>query len=324
MPGHPAFALSHERFSWARTALWSLAAMLALCSHLAAAYLALQVEPDPAGAAAAPEPILIDLAPMPSAPEESAAEEAFEDPQPAEDVLEPAETAQDAPDEPVEPEVIEEPVEPEVVEEPEAVEPPEPEAPEVEEAEPEPVEQEPVEEPEPSPDEEPVVEEVDVPLPQQRPTPPRVLVEREQARPSRTVDPAPPPERRKAAPAPARSVPEAAAPAAPVRPAPPAQPSRGAAPSVSPARWQARLLGHLERYKRFPAAARARRAEGTAHVRFSIDGGGNVLDVALARSSGVPELDQEVVAMVRRASPVPAPPADAPRTITAPVRFSIR
>ena len=45
---------------------------------------------------------------------------------------------------------------------------------------------------------------------------------------------------------------------------------------------------------------------------------------SLARSAGFTELDQEVIALVHRASPVPAPPAGAQRTITAPVRFNSR
>ena len=98
----------------------------------------------------------------------------------------------------------------------------------------------------------------------------------------------------------------------------------GASGAVSPAKWQSRLMAHLERRKRYPAGARRRREEGTAHVRFAIDDGGNVRSVELVRSSGHSELDEAVVALVRRASPVPAPPPGAPHEITAPVRFNIR
>lgn len=92
----------------------------------------------------------------------------------------------------------------------------------------------------------------------------------------------------------------------------------------SPVTWQARLMAHLERRKLYPSAARARGETGTAYVRFRIDGEGNVLSVSLARSSGHSELDQAVLALVRRASPVPAPPLRAQRLITAPVQFSVR
>ncbi|QKP78830.1 energy transducer TonB [Methyloligella sp. GL2] len=102
------------------------------------------------------------------------------------------------------------------------------------------------------------------------------------------------------------------------------QSSKGNAPSISPARWRSRLMAHLERHKRYPSSSRARREQGVAYVRFRIDSRGNVLSVSLARSSGFSALDREVVAMVRRASPVPAPPPGVQRTITAPVRFNVR
>jgi protein TonB len=83
-------------------------------------------------------------------------------------------------------------------------------------------------------------------------------------------------------------------------------------------------MAHLERGKRYPPTARSRREEGVVYVRFSIDDQGRVLAVRLARSSGSPALDDEVLALVQRASPMPAPPPGAPRDITAPVQFSIR
>lgn len=96
------------------------------------------------------------------------------------------------------------------------------------------------------------------------------------------------------------------------------------ASSISPAKWQSRLMAHLERRKRYPAGSRQRREQGTVYVRFHLDDDGNVLSVALARSSGFSELDNEVLALVRRASPVPAPPEGVNRTITAPVQFNLR
>ncbi|WP_245304242.1 TonB family protein, partial [Hoeflea olei] len=92
----------------------------------------------------------------------------------------------------------------------------------------------------------------------------------------------------------------------------------------SPARWQSRLMTHLERRKRYPSGARGRREQGTVQIRFTIDERGNVLSASLARSSGFPELDAEVLSLVRRASPVPAPPPGVNRTIIAPVEFSIK
>ncbi|WP_024511633.1 energy transducer TonB [Bradyrhizobium sp. ARR65] len=94
--------------------------------------------------------------------------------------------------------------------------------------------------------------------------------------------------------------------------------------SASPAEWQSRLMAHLERRKRYPPAAREKGETGIVFVRFRIDDAGNVLSVALARSSGFSELDGEVLSLVQRASPVPAPPPGANKLITAPVRFSSR
>lgn len=88
------------------------------------------------------------------------------------------------------------------------------------------------------------------------------------------------------------------------------------------AKWQARLSAHLERRKRYPASVRNRRIESVALVNFSIDGAGQVKSASLAQSSGVPDLDAEAVAMVLRASPVPAPPTAEVRNITVPVRFN--
>lgn len=88
---------------------------------------------------------------------------------------------------------------------------------------------------------------------------------------------------------------------------------------ISPARWQSKLQAHLERRKK--RLSRNDGQSGTVTVRFSIDTGGNVLSASVAGSSGNPSLDSAVVAMVRSASPVPAPPPDAGRTVTVPIRF---
>lgn len=96
------------------------------------------------------------------------------------------------------------------------------------------------------------------------------------------------------------------------RPATPAAPelSSVSGPSAAEVSWQSRLLSHLGRYKRYPDAARRRGAEGTSLVRFSLDGAGKVLSVSLAESSGNAALDRATLAMIRRAQPLPAPPAE--------------
>jgi TonB family protein len=82
------------------------------------------------------------------------------------------------------------------------------------------------------------------------------------------------------------------------------------------------VAAHLQRYKQYPAAARKAKARGVATVSFTVDESGRVTSVELAQTSGVGAFDQEVVAMVRRASPFPQPPDRRSHDFTVPVRFN--
>jgi protein TonB len=82
------------------------------------------------------------------------------------------------------------------------------------------------------------------------------------------------------------------------------------------------IAAHLQRYKQYPAAARKARSRGVATVSFAVDEFGRVTSVELAQTSGIGAFDQEVVAMVRRASPFPRPPDRRGRDFTVPVRFN--
>ncbi|MDX2235971.1 MAG: energy transducer TonB [Hyphomonadaceae bacterium] len=103
----------------------------------------------------------------------------------------------------------------------------------------------------------------------------------------------------------------------------PASSGVGRGRSDADVNYQGRIVAHLARHKRYPADARSRRDEGSAMVRFSIDGGGQVTAVAVTKASGFAALDRETEAMVRRASPFPAPPDGRPRTFSAPVSFRL-
>lgn len=65
------------------------------------------------------------------------------------------------------------------------------------------------------------------------------------------------------------------------------------------------MLSHLNGSKSASAAA-----DGTATVAFKIDRSGKVLSAQVVASSGNKALDAEALALMQRASPVPAPPAD--------------
>jgi periplasmic protein TonB len=100
--------------------------------------------------------------------------------------------------------------------------------------------------------------------------------------------------------------------------------SGGLGPSRPDSNYRGAVSAHLARQKRYPEEARSRGQQGTATVSFTFDGGGRVTGVSLVRGTGSAILDQEVTAMVRRASPFPAPPDGRPQSFTAPVSFRIQ
>ena len=107
-------------------------------------------------------------------------------------------------------------------------------------------------------------------------------------------------------------------------PSPAAARGSGVGRSDAIANYHGRIAAHLARHKQYPAGARGRGQEGGASVTFGLDGSGHVTSVRLARASGVADFDQEAVAMVRRASPFPAPPTGRPMSFTVPVSFRLR
>ena len=115
----------------------------------------------------------------------------------------------------------------------------------------------------------------------------------------------------------------------PPTPTPQSAISQGAATSASSARvtWQAQLLAWLEKYKRYPRVAQEQRQQGVVYLRFAIDRQGKVLSSQINKSSGFEVLDDEVLALVQRAQPVPSPPPDIAGDrieLLVPVAFSLR
>jgi protein TonB len=131
--------------------------------------------------------------------------------------------------------------------------------------------------------------------------------------------PEPPVEQREATAAPSVEMPPSAA----------APPTPGAAVQTRATfiRWQSALAAHLERFKRYPSAARAQGEQGMAKVAFTIDHEGHLLSSRIVQSSGSSVLDEETLAMLARAQPMPKPPGNAPDSalsFVVPVRFNIR
>ncbi|RIV82245.1 TonB family protein [Aurantiacibacter xanthus] len=87
--------------------------------------------------------------------------------------------------------------------------------------------------------------------------------------------------------------------------------------------WEARLLAHLEHYRRFPARARVARQQGTVQIRFRMNRAGSVLTASVVNGSGFTTLDQAALDTLKRAEPLPGIPTDMPDEVelTIPVEF---
>jgi protein TonB len=93
------------------------------------------------------------------------------------------------------------------------------------------------------------------------------------------------------------------------------------------ANYQFLLQAWLEKHKKYPRRARLRHWQGTAVLRFIIDREGNVLSYRILESSGHEILDEEVEAMIRRATPLPPVPDEmqsARLEFDVPVRFFLK
>jgi periplasmic protein TonB len=106
-------------------------------------------------------------------------------------------------------------------------------------------------------------------------------------------------------------------------------PSPGAAAAAARAQetWRKSLSSHLNRFKRYPDAARARNNEGEVTVEFTIDRTGGLVASRIVKSSGSSTLDAEALELLQRASPFPQLPAQVPGEIynlALPVQFHMK
>jgi protein TonB len=129
------------------------------------------------------------------------------------------------------------------------------------------------------------------------------------------------------APAPTTSAPQALPEQTAALPAAPAQGRMTPTNSNAVPTWKTQIVALLERNKRYPPAAQSRREQGTAQVFFSLDRQGRVIDSRLVRSSGASALDEEALALLRRAQPFPPPPTELPGErvdVNVPIRFNLK
>ncbi|WP_048648058.1 energy transducer TonB [Nitratireductor soli] len=130
-----------------------------------------------------------------------------------------------------------------------------------------------------------------VPVPTPRPTPPVV-------RKAPATHKASPPRRQAAKPQAAKPAPANSRSAG----------RQGGATKGEQAAYARRLLGHVQRHKRYPRAAERQNITGSANLSITIDRAGRLAGVRLRKGSGDAVLDQEALATARRAAPYPRPP----------------
>ncbi|HDX3604658.1 TPA: energy transducer TonB [Campylobacter coli] len=74
--------------------------------------------------------------------------------------------------------------------------------------------------------------------------------------------------------------------------------------------YQALLMAHLAKFKKYPQEAIMQKQEGVVRIRVSIDESGNVLSKELKKSCPYAVLNNEVLSLFKRASPLPKPPKE--------------
>lgn len=85
------------------------------------------------------------------------------------------------------------------------------------------------------------------------------------------------------------------------------------------------LRSKIQRHKYYPNALQRRRITGSAVLEFTVSTNGAVVQKRIVKSSGHQQLDRAVLTMLKRAQPLPKPPAEmhGSTRIRIPVDFTI-
>lgn len=98
----------------------------------------------------------------------------------------------------------------------------------------------------------------------------------------------------------------------------------GASSAAAAASYRSILGAHLQRFKQYPSSARAAGEQGSTTLNFTVTRNGRVTSSRLVRRSGHASLDQETLALIQRAQPLPPFPPEireASMTFTVPFSF---
>ncbi len=92
------------------------------------------------------------------------------------------------------------------------------------------------------------------------------------------------------------------------------------------AKFREELMRHIAHFEQYPREARARGEQGTVKVLFKLRRDGRIASAWVATSSGETALDEEAVATLYRAEPLPPIPGEMPNElrILLPINFSLR
>ncbi|CDX23042.1 TonB family protein [Mesorhizobium plurifarium] len=318
--------VSQPRFGAREAGLWTSAAAIILAAHVAVAYAVQNLSFADMPDGGPPPALAVEMAPLvvaPAAPQETAmldtvtpeppdAAEEAEKPVEAKPVIDPAPAVEQA--EPV----TERPSDANDMQEAEQAPPAAvaalSEQPQLDEVVPDPVEA--------------IAPDVVIPLPEPKPVETKAKTQKP-AEPGKKAEKKPvekPKERvrkEKAPPPRATTTASIDAKAAAKAAAPKSSATQGG--SGNSRNWDAKLRAWLNRHKRYPSAARARRAEGNVLVTFTVDASGRVLSARLAQSSGDADLDRAALAILQGATlPAPPPELGSRPSRTAPFAFSVR
>ncbi|WP_169754771.1 energy transducer TonB [Campylobacter curvus] len=84
-------------------------------------------------------------------------------------------------------------------------------------------------------------------------------------------------------------------------------PNDGNSQSIG-ASWQGAVMSHLNKHKKYPNDALAKKQEGKVLLLVKIAEDGAVLECKIKKGSGVALLDEDALNLFKRASPLPKPP----------------
>jgi protein TonB len=170
----------------------------------------------------------------------------------------------------------------------------------------------------------------DVALPQQAKPASKPIAKPKPAKPKKAekvVPPTPAPPKPQPVPAAAPPAPSAEAQAQQQAAQQQKEAALAAATLAAKSNWLGEVVQHIAKFKRTPRSRL--RVPLRAIIGFSIDRDGKLLSQHLLQSSGRDEIDEEALAWIKRADPLPKPPADISDTdlahgFTIPVDFMPR